>query len=262
MKPAVMIFIGLAISRGAFALPQYFTEKVDQVPNICQSCFPELIQWGGKPHCAPAAVSNSLVWLSQNGFEALQPFHTGDLQKDQAQLVNLLGQTMETTQNAGTSPFKILTGLKKYLDFKNVKFKRIAATGWRSIPPFAHLDGVQTKLEWIKEGTLGKNSVWILIGWSKYDPLKDHYKIYDGHWMTVVGYGKNRQGQVDPHILIVHDPAERSERKNYYATVSVLEKGTIDNSIPAHGILTLQGDVVLKPGADAGLIQGAYRLEF
>jgi hypothetical protein len=254
----ILIFV---FSFKAFALPDYFVDKVDQIPNICQSCFPEVIQWGGKPHCAPAAVSNSLIWLSRNGFESLQPFQSQDLQKDQARLVNLLGQTMGTTQSSGTSPSKVLSGLKKYLEEKNVKFKRLAATGWRSIPDFAHLDSQETKLDWIKEGTLGKNSVWILIGWSKYESQKDRYKIYDGHWMTVVGYGKNRQGQADPNVLIVHDPAERSERKNYYATVKELSGGTIDDTISAKGVLTIQGDVVIKPGADAGLIQGAYRLE-
>jgi len=79
--------------------------------------------------------------------------------------------------------------------------------------------------------------------------------------MTVVGYGKNRRGDVDLNILVVHDPAERSERKNYYATISKLDNGTIDNSLAAKDVLTIQGDVVIKPGADAGLIQGAYRLE-
>jgi hypothetical protein len=255
------IFIVLLISNWAHALPDSFTEKADQISNICQSCFPEIIQWGGKPHCAPAAVSNSLVWLSHNGFETLQPFHSQDAQRDQARLVDLLGRTMETTQNGGTTPFKVLSGLKTYLDKQGVKYKRLAATGWRTVPAFAQLDSPKTTLSWIQEGTLEKNSVWILIGWSKYDPQKDNYKIYDGHWMTVVGYGKNRQGSTDPNILIIHDPAERSERKNYYATIAELKQGVINDSIPAQGVLTISGDVIMKPGAQFGLIQGAYRLD-
>jgi len=118
MRNSLLIFLFLITFCKAFAIPDYFTEKADQIPNICQSCFADIIQWGGRPHCAPAAVSNSLVWLSKNGFESLQPFHSDDSQKDQARLVDLLGQTMKTTENAGTSPFKVLSGLKEYLESK------------------------------------------------------------------------------------------------------------------------------------------------
>lgn len=244
-----------------FAMPAYSTDKAEEIPNVCQSCFPKIIKWGGKPHCAPAAVSNSLFWLSKNGFPALQPFHSNDALLDHAKLVDLLGTKMDTTENAGTTPMKVLTGLKKYLDEKKISYKRMAATGWRDIPSFVLRDDPLTKIDWIKQGTLEKNSTWILIGWSKYDSKADHYKIYDGHWMTVVGFGKNRKGDIDPNIIIVHDPAERAERKNYYATVTELKQGTIENGIKAAGVLYLSGDVILKPGADFGLIQGAYRLE-
>ncbi len=246
----------------ALALPEFFIDKSNDVPNICQSCFPEIIKWGGHPHCAPAAISNSLVWLSKNGFPSLQPFQTGDPQKDQARLVNVLGDIMGTKESAGTSPQKALAGLRTFLQDKKVSFKRIAATGWRSVPDFVTLDHREVSLDWIKEGTLGQGSVWILIGWCHYDMAKDDCSIYDGHWMTVVGYGKNRLGEIDPNILIVHDPAERAERKNYYASIGSLEHGTIDSVRPAKGILTLSGDVILKPSADRGVIQGAYRLEF
>jgi hypothetical protein len=246
----------------AFAGPVFFTEKADQVPNICQSCFPDIIKWGGKPHCAPAAVSNSLAWLSKNGFPSLQPFQGGEQSADQARLVNKLGEVMGTSENGGTSPKQVLSGLKSFLTEKKITYKRMAATGWRTVPSFVSIDNPSANLEWIKEGTLGKGSVWILIGWCKYDSAKDNYKIYDGHWMTVVGYGKNREGKEDPNIIIVHDPAERAERKNYYATIGSLEHGTIDDSRAAKGVLTLNGDVVLKPSADRGIIQGAYRLEF
>jgi hypothetical protein len=112
---------------------------------------------------------------------------------------------MNTTENGGTTLEKVFTGLKKYLDEKKVTYKRMAATGWRDVPSFVIKDSTLTKLDWIKEGTLEKNSTWILIGWSKYDSKKDNYKIYDGHWMTVVGFGKNRKGEIDPNIIIVHD---------------------------------------------------------
>jgi len=60
---------------------------------------------GGKTHCVPAAVSNSLVWLANNGFPSLQPFHDDDPQVAQARLVNMLGDVMGTSEHSGTSPF-------------------------------------------------------------------------------------------------------------------------------------------------------------
>jgi len=87
--------------------------------------------------------------------------------------------------------------------------------------------------------------------------------------MTVVGFGKNRAGRNDPEVLIVHDPAERAERKNYYPRIIPLRHGTLtdndpkshDETRPANLALSISGDVVLKPGADFRIIQGAYRLE-
>jgi hypothetical protein len=87
--------------------------------------------------------------------------------------------------------------------------------------------------------------------------------------MTVVGFGKNRAGRNDPEVLIVHDPAERADRKNYYPRIISLQHGTLtdndpqahDKARPATSALSISGDVVLKPGADFGILEGAYRLE-
>ena len=162
---------------------------------------------------------------------------------------------MGTSEIGGTTPSKMLNGLKKYLEEKNVKPFRLASIGWRSVPDFVSVDSSTVNLNWIKEGTLGKNSVWILIGWCKYNSVTDNCEIFDGHWMTVVGYGKDRSGRPDPNILILHDPAERAERRNYYAKTVALNKGKIDGSRSAKDVLTLTGDILLKPTADRGVIQ-------
>lgn len=243
------------------AKPVSFVEKADEISNICQSCYPKIVRWGGKPHCAPAAFSNSLVWLSTHGYPALQPYHDSAAEVAQARLVDHLGEVMGTSEKAGTSPSKALAGLKRYMEMKQVPYIRIASTGWRTVPDFVKNDGPLANLDWIKEGILAKGSVWILIGWCRYNPNKDNCEIYDGHWMTVVGYGKDRSGHEDPSILIVHDPAERAERKNYYPKLIPLQSGTIDNSVHAKGVFKLTGDIIIKPSADFGVIQGAYRLE-
>lgn len=257
----------ILFSENLWALPDSNTQNVNKIPNICQTCFPKLIDWGGKPHCAPAAISNSLVWLASLGLSELQPFQGKDHNLSQAQLVQKLGLMMETDSESGTSPYRALNGLKKYLDERKVKFKRLAGAGWRDLPDFAVKDQQQTTLQWIQEGTLKKNSVWILIGWFRYEEKTDSYTIFDGHWMTVVGYGKDRKGQLNKNIIILHDPAERAERIAYYATVTALKHGTLlgreKKYYPrtATGELSLTGDYIMKPTASHGLIQGAYRLE-
>src|SRR5437868_419335 len=140
----------------AFAIPAYFDQSASEVPSICQSCYPKIVQWGGKPYCAPAAVSNSLVWLSRNGYPSLQPFHDEDPLQAQARLMNRLGQIMGTSENGGTSPKQVLAGLKLYLEENHVKYQRLASVGWRSVPDYVPVDKPIADLSWIKEGTLGK----------------------------------------------------------------------------------------------------------
>ncbi len=101
-------------------------------------------------------------------------------------------------KSGGTSPSKMFNGLRRYLAEKKVKYRRFASIGWREVPNFVSVDGRAASLNCIKEGTLGKNSVLILIGWCKYDAETDNCDIFDGHWMTVVGYGKRSQRSTGP----------------------------------------------------------------
>ena len=255
----------------SWALPEYFLDKVDAVPQICQSCMPKEIKWGGRPHCAAAAIAESLLWLAENGYPSVQPFQSGDVAVDRIHLVAALGEWMGTTATEGTSPRQALSGLRDFLSKQKVSYRGIKAVGWRSVPEFVSVQEQNTSLSWIKEGTLGNSSVWILVGWYRYSAEKGEYDLLDGHWLNVVGYGKNRAGKLDRDVLVVKDSAERSASQNkYYVRVEELKAGTLVDSSgtfskylprPAAGSLSLSGELIFKAQATHAIVQGAYRLE-
>ncbi len=55
------------------ALPSTYLTKVETTPDLRQSLPDAKLPFGGVPYCGPVAVSNSMVWLSRNGFERLAP---------------------------------------------------------------------------------------------------------------------------------------------------------------------------------------------
>jgi len=58
------------------ALRQYpgiYTEKINSIPDMTQTDPAAKLPNGGRSHCGPVAVSNSLMWLAGNGFENLSP---------------------------------------------------------------------------------------------------------------------------------------------------------------------------------------------
>lgn len=263
----ILLLITIFFHNNVYATVDFDVEKISEIPNICQTCYPKLVRWGGEPHCAPASVSNSIFWLSKNGFPNLLPFVDLDQNVAQAKLLNLLGDTMGTTDTEGTSPYKVMNGLKKYLDSKNVVYKKMAATGWRDVPSFVERKTEWPSLSWVQQGIKTAHSVWILVLWTRYNEKKDRYEIFGGHWVTIVGFGKNESGLTDKNILVIHDPAPRAQRRNYFSTATILSHGIVyeeDRSTispkDAKGAISLSGDFVFKPTASHGIVVGAYYL--
>ena len=72
MNQFFRILFGLCIfPTAAIPVPPVFVEKINQIPDLCQSDpragFPE----GGQEFCCIAAVSNSLMWLDAHGYPNL-----------------------------------------------------------------------------------------------------------------------------------------------------------------------------------------------
>src|SRR5262245_52175601 len=67
------LLIALMFAATTAETPAVCTAKISAMPDFCQVDEDGHFDNGGKVFCGPVAVSNSLVWLSQNGFPKLLP---------------------------------------------------------------------------------------------------------------------------------------------------------------------------------------------
>jgi hypothetical protein len=247
------------------------SERLDSTPDLMQSLPEAKLPRNGYTYCGPVAVSNSLIWLSRNGYPKLAP---PDCKEPigQGSLALQLAQYFHTTGGKGTSPTMLLNGINKYVSDRGYKVKSLQYEGWQQHPKAFSVPGEDTAaasedIDWIKRGLVGHSAVWLMIGWYKYSPKTDTYSPYAQHWVSLVGCGKDKAGKPDPDILIIHDPAPRSGAilSHDYVRVERLGGGAFAKGSgrpkSAAGWYKLGGDLKIKKGADCGLIDGAVVLQ-
>jgi len=266
----VLTFITILIFvKTVFAQPAYYTEKIDSIPDLMQTDKRANFPGGGTQYCSLVAVSNSLMWFDSNGFPDLVQ-NSGELLTDQIKLVKLLASKsyMNTSLEYGTGTTKLVRGVRKYIQERGYEIAQLEYQGWRKHPEEIRTRFPVPQLNWIKQGILGNGSIWLNVGWYKYNPSKDEYTRIAGHWVTLVGYGKDGNGQANPEILILHDPSPRTGKgfSNEYATVSRIRSGTLVGEwvgLPrsAAGYYKLTGGMHIKRGADFAILDGAVVLK-
>ncbi len=247
----------------------YCTEKIHSIPDLMQTDKKADFPGGGTEYCCLVAVGNSLMWLDSNGFPYLVE-NSGSLFDDEVKLVKLLGSKayMNTSIINGTGTTKLMRGIKKYVQSRGYEIEQLEYQGWRKHPKEIKTKFSVPRLNWIKEGILGNGAVWLNVGWYKYDSSKDKYMRIAGHWVTLVGYGKDENGRINTNILILHDPSPRAGKhfSNEYATVSKIRKGTLTGEwlgLPrsAVGYYRLGGGMHIKKQADVAIIDGVIALK-
>jgi hypothetical protein len=270
MPPGLLVIFALVANSQVLAteLPAFSIDKVTAIPDLMQSHVEAGLPDGGKVYCGPVAVSNSLVWLSKNGFEKLVASSVDD-PRSQGALALLISSPpyMRTTLLSGTDTQKFISGIEKYVQAAGLPFQ-LAYQGWEEAPSKYSRGSDLPQLDFIKSGVLGPSAAWLKIGWYRYDVVRrDVYRRFAAHWVTVVGYGKNEKGIDDPNVLIVHDPAPRSGvlASHDYVEVSLLERGTLElwrdgPRRAAAGFYKLAGGLKIKEGADLGILDGAVVL--
>lgn len=199
------------IGSPAFSPPSVYDYKVDLTPDLCQenSYFPTFLH--NEFYCAPTSASNSLFYLAKDGFPNLNPYGTSD--QDQVNMVIQLASNnyMDAEGNEGAGLGMIMKGLDKYIKAKGYNYQKMEAKGWRDPGDFSSAKSSEyVNIDFIKEGLLERSIVLLNIGWYKSNgPLR--FERGGGHWVTAVGYGVDENGKTDPNIIIVHDPAKRSD---------------------------------------------------
>lgn len=245
-----------------------FIEKIWTIPDYTQTD----PAYGGLPgsgmeYCAPVSVSNSLMWLSDNGFPNLTP-RSNDRKRDQFEVARLLGSptymdTKLTDERRGTGPNGLCRGLKRYILDRGYIYKRLETQGWRYVDVEFRTGVDVPDLEWVKRGIKGYGSVFLNIGLYTYNPVTDEYTRVGGHWITLVGYGHDGKSP-NPDYLIAHDPSPPTFRNEYILPVRI-NSGTLKGTysgLPrnAAGLYKMTG-MVISPKADLGILDVAVILE-
>jgi hypothetical protein len=243
-----------------------YTEKLN-APDLMQTDPVAQLPGGGKNYCAPVSISNSLMWLAENGFDNLTP-KLNNRKKSQLELARILGAKDYMNSEDGTGMYGIFRGVSKYLKECDYEYSYLKCQTWRKHPK-EFSSGVEVpNLDWIKEGLHGSSAVWLNCGWYKYHIKTKEYERIGGHWVTLVGYGVDENGKKNPNILIVHDPASRAGKEPAHEDVVVrrIKNGLLTGDkagLPqnAKGYYKLGGGMHIKKSADVAILDGAVVLK-
>lgn len=262
-----------------------------ELPDLLQTDSELKVRGGGLSHCGPVAVSNSLIWLSQNGYPKLLPtahaaFNTQpkggqepllpaatkspeELHQEQLELVrNISSETyMGTCQWSGTGPVGVLRGLDRYVRRAGYKYLRLEYQGWRGHQKKFSTGVRKPELTWVKQALDEGGVAFAHVGWYKPIPNSKGLKRGGGHWLTIIAAGQNERFEEDPLALVLHDPApyagEGAER--VFVTARQITEGWLQenhsaNSFPATGYYALEGGMHVKNAGDIAVLDGVVVL--
>ncbi len=244
-----------------------YLEKIYSIPSYIKTDpayggFPG----GGEGYCVPVSISNSLMWLSNNGFPNLAS-HSRDRKKDQHDIAYLLGSYNYMNTSTTTTLNNLCRGLKRYILEKGYSYKRLEYQGIGSVDSEYRTGKTIPDLEWIKLGIRGYASAWLQIGWYTYNPSIDEYTSIGGHMLTLAGYGHDGKSP-NPNYLITHDTSARAGTAiaNQYILPVSIHSGRLKGKIPgnlwsAEGFYKMTGGLCTMAGADFGILDGAIVLE-
>ncbi len=246
---------------------QYFyppacAEKIRAIPDLYQASRELGMEEGGAFHCAPTAVSNSFIWLARNGYPKLA-FNAPLKRSSHYKLAQLLStdEYMATNTNKGSYTTGVITAVSKHVRESGYKPAQLSCMGFR-------VAGVDSSWErptfdFIKDNTVGTSVVWLALGFYQYDQEHDLYTRYNGHLITVTGYGVNKRKQKDPNILVFNDPGAGKRRSSEYMPLTTLPQGKLSNghqSIPAAGNLIFAKEYPFVTAGTTVIIETAIAL--
>lgn len=233
-----------------------FTKTHPQVPNK------------GAGYCGPAAVSNSLLWLVENGRLNKILSKTDNTPLKQWELVVLLGsnQYMRTETEGGTGASQLVEGLDRFLSTHLKSKYQIAYRGITSVPP-SFTSGRQYEqptLADLRAGLKNNAVAWINAGWYRLNSKSKEYVRIGSSWMTVVGL-KEEKGRVK---VLLHDPNPRAGEKFSNEEV-VLQKLSSGKLVLNGGAISINGDgffqlaqgMHVKEDASVAILDGIVTLD-
>lgn len=230
------------------------TERMNEFPTLYQMDARAGFSDDGAKYCGPVAASNALLWLAAHGYPRLLPDANGDTlygglnyatSKTRTAQIALVHAIMDggfvkmrpedgTPKGGGTSMAGIARGVQTYVESKGYEIKQIKVAQLITEPspdyPPAMLPNV-ISMQAVKKAFADGAMVWLNIGW--YDRVGDDglYTWKGGHFVTLVGYGKDAAGNADDSALVFRDPARNAGRNypNEFVRVRRLTEGFWNN---------------------------------
>ena len=261
MRHALVLTLVVLVGVPVFGQPAESDDKADATPDFLQTDPGSGFAESGSQFCAPASVSNSLMYLADHGYGKLRP-QAKTAKEAQAQIIRTLGSSeyMNTNPSIGTSPSEVTLGVRKYLQEHGCAIERLEYQGWRPGPDGNEAEHHHPDLRALKQVLANpRGAVWLNVGWYTHDAESDEYARDGGHWVTAVGYRGD--------TLLVHDPSPRAgaEAWTQDVTVGTIASGELtgDNKglpQPAAGYLRLGGEMSLPERADTCILDGVVLL--
>jgi hypothetical protein len=196
-------------------------------PDFCQADKEGRFYNGGRKFCGPVAMSNSLMWLAQNGYPRLIDGKEPE-KGTQIELIRILGSPayMGTEGRDGTGAQRLMRGAEKYVAERGQRFAAFEYRGWSTVPKQQKPTDDRPTLEWVAEALASpRGGACVNVGWYTHDAAADTYTRRGGHWMTATAAGADG----DRPTIDLHDPASRSGKGKvtHHARLKRLTSGTL-----------------------------------
>jgi len=275
-----LFFCALILVTPVHAQPSAYLDKTLSTPDLTQTDPHGHFADGGINYCAPVAVSDSFIWLTEHGYPNLLPTSSASAQiltpgeklfNSQIMLARILSspEFMNTKGQEGTEVDEVLAGVKHYVLKQGYSIKRLEYQGFRSISP--EFDGGlrHPRLAWLKEGIIGKSAVWLNLGWYQYISQSNTYVRMGGHWVTLVGYGVDENNQPANNVLIIHNPSPRAGLTfhNDFCRLQPIDGVLVSRKVllgfprPGMGFYKIVSGLPAIPKCDTAILEGAIVLE-
>ncbi len=141
-KVFALLYVTILATSSSLAQPSAYLDKLS-TPDLTQTDSRGQFAENGTNYCAPVAVSNSFVWLSEHGYPKLLPNNDNslsqknnqiDITNKQIALAKILSSSeyMNTKADEGTYVDNVLLGIKKYILQQGYFIKQLSYQGFRS----------------------------------------------------------------------------------------------------------------------------------